>query len=147
MSNAEEDDYINSNKKRKGDDDDNTVDDYRDATDSSMLIATDVRGRPPGMFLDDLNWRIEKLRLEEKNKRRFLKSRPRFLPYDEARKWAQAWGQWESSEEWNDWIALGEKRTSYIPSQPEEYYTRTGQWISWEDFLGVKKKDNDVKSN
>jgi hypothetical protein len=31
----------------------------------------------------------------------------------------------------NDWIAMGEKRNSYIPSRPEEYYGRLGQWTSW----------------
>jgi hypothetical protein len=31
----------------------------------------------------------------------------------------------------NDWIQSGEKRNSYIPSRPDEYYTRTGRWISW----------------
>ena len=26
---------------------------------------------------------------------------------------------------------MGEKRNSYIPSRPDEYYGRLGQWISW----------------
>jgi hypothetical protein len=30
-----------------------------------------------------------------------------------------------------DWIMMGEKKNSYIPSRPDEYYTRTGEWISW----------------
>jgi hypothetical protein len=30
-----------------------------------------------------------------------------------------------------NWIAAGEKRNAYIPSRPEEYYTRTGEWVSW----------------
>jgi hypothetical protein len=40
----------------------------------------------------------------------------------------------------NEWIADGEKRNSYIPSRPEEYYTRTGDWISWvreNEYVGV----------
>lgn len=32
---------------------------------------------------DDLQWRIEKARLEEQHVKRLLKARPRFLPYDE----------------------------------------------------------------
>ena len=68
--------------------------------DESMLVA-DVRGRPAGVVIEDLNWRVEKLRLEEANTRRFLKAGPRFLPYDECRKWVQAWGnRWRSSTEW-----------------------------------------------
>jgi len=30
-----------------------------------------------------------------------------------------------------DWIAMGEKKNSYIPSKPDEYYGDLGQWISW----------------
>ena len=26
---------------------------------------------------------------------------------------------------------MGEKRNAYIPSRPDEYYGRLGQWISW----------------
>ena len=53
-----------------------------------------------GVVIDDLNWRIDKLRLEEENKRRFLKAKPRFLPYEECCKWVQAFGRWNSQEEW-----------------------------------------------
>jgi len=35
------------------------------------------------------------------------------------------------------WIQRGEKRNPYIPSDPEGYYSTTGEWKSWEDFLGV----------
>jgi hypothetical protein len=92
-----------------------------------------------GILLDDLSWRVEKLRLEERNKERFLKAGPRFLPYAQCQRWVQAWGRrWESEEEWNDWIAMGEKRNAYIPSRPDEYYGRLGQWVSWEHFLGTE---------
>lgn len=67
-------------------------------------------------IFEDLYWRIEKLRLEEQNTKRFLKSKPRFLPYDECRKWVQAFGRrWISEEEWKDWINMGEKKNPYIP--------------------------------
>jgi hypothetical protein len=36
-----------------------------------------------------------------------------------------------------NWIAAGEKRNSYIPSRPEEYFSRRGEWISWVSCLGV----------
>ncbi|CAJ1967184.1 unnamed protein product [Cylindrotheca closterium] len=91
------------------------------------------------VMIPDLDWRVQKLRLEEENKKRFLRAGPRFLPYEEAMKWVQAWGKrWESQEDWQDWIMMGEKRNSYIPSRPDEYYTRTGDWISWEHFLGLQ---------
>ena len=67
------------------------------------------------IMLDDLNWRVEKLRLEEQNTQRFLKSMPRFLPYEECRKWVQAFGRWKTKQDWNEWITMGEKRNSYIP--------------------------------
>jgi hypothetical protein len=76
-----------------------------DETDDEILmeleLVADVRGRPAGVVMQDLNWRVEKLRLEEANTRRFLKAGPRFLPYEECRKWVQAWGnRWQSAAEW-----------------------------------------------
>jgi hypothetical protein len=94
--------------------------------------------------LDDLTWRVEKLRLEEANIKRFLKSGPRFLPYDECRKWVQAWGsRWSTEQEWKSWIATGEKRNPYIPSRPNEYYGKIGKWVSWEHFLGTDRRVRD----
>ena len=53
-----------------------------------------------GSILEDLNWRVAKLKLEEANTKRFLKSKPRYLPYTECRKWVSAWGRWTSATEW-----------------------------------------------
>jgi hypothetical protein len=89
------DDYI--------DDEGTTADNSDDEDDCDLepVFVTDVRGRPAGVVLEDIGWRVEKLRLEEANKRRFLKSGPRFLPYVECKKWVQAWGErWTSAEEW-----------------------------------------------
>jgi hypothetical protein len=68
-----------------------------------------------GIVLEDLSWRVEKLRLEEQNTKRFLKARPVFLPYEECCKWVQAFGRWKTEDDWRDWIAMGEKRNAYIP--------------------------------
>ena len=96
---------------------------------------SDMEGGEP-IVLDDLDWRLAKARLEEQYIKRLVKSKPRFLPYKEARKWVQAWGgRWKTESDWKEWIADGEKRNSYIPARPDEYYTRTGQWISWRHFL------------
>jgi hypothetical protein len=53
-----------------------------------------------GVLIDDLNWRVEKLRLEESNTRRFLKAKPVYLPYHECSKWVQAFGRWSTEEDW-----------------------------------------------
>jgi hypothetical protein len=54
-----------------------------------------------GFVINDLNWRVEKMRLEEANTRRFLKAKPRFLPYEDAQKWVQAWGaRWKTAKDW-----------------------------------------------
>lgn len=95
------------------------------------------------VMLHDLNWRVEKLRLEEANTRRFLKSGPRFLPYEECRKWVIAFNRWHSEEEWRQWIMDGEKRNPYIPSYPDEYYGNRGEWKGWGHFLGVEGEDGD----
>jgi len=123
----------NNNEEDNNNNNNNTnEEEFDDEYEREPVLCADARGRPAGVVLEDLNWRVEKLRLEEANKRRFLKAGPRFLPYAECQKWVQAWGlRWTSEEEWKDWIASGEKRNSYIPSRPEEYFTRTGDWISW----------------
>ena len=69
-----------------------TGDDVQDFGEEDLQVA--------GVMLEDLSWRVEKLRLEEENKRRFLKSKPRFLPYEECRKWVQAFNRWSSELEW-----------------------------------------------
>mmetsp|Transcript_14895 Transcript_14895/g.33591 ORF Transcript_14895/g.33591 Transcript_14895/m.33591 type:complete len:220 (-) Transcript_14895:249-908(-) len=122
----------NTDEEREGTEDEEDDDEDDDYYEPVPVFVADVRGRPAGVVIEDLNWRVEKLRLEEANTRRFLKSGPRFLPYEECQKWVQAWGErWTSETEWNDWISAGEKRNSYIPSRPQEYYTRTGDWVSW----------------
>ena len=117
----------------------------------------------PGVVLNDLDWRVEKLRLEEQNTERFLRAPARFLPYDECCKWVQAFGRWETESDWREWIEMGEKRNAYIPvgiegihfprvdlfyslpilmptqSRPDEYYGRLGQWVSWKEFLTGRK--------
>lgn len=148
-------------------------------------------GEPGVVYMPDLAWRVEKLRLEEQNQQRFLKALPRFLPYTECRKWVQAFGRWKTREDWREWISMGEKRNSYIPvrfslrgallilekllnrqsvwprhcqfsfsliihhdyhhqqSEPDEYYGRLGQWISWDHFLleDTVADDDDDGSN
>lgn len=66
-----------------------------------------------GIVLKDLNWRVENLRLEEQHKKRFLKSRPRSLPYgmksvvDECKLLVGG-----KLEDWKEWIAMEEKCNS-----------------------------------
>jgi len=88
---------------------------------------------------------IEKARcaLEEQNKRSFLKSRPRKLPYQQARLWVQKTLGVETKEEWDDFLAMGYIKSSYIPNNPEEYYTVSRQWISWDHFLKGTFDDDD----
>lgn len=122
-----------NNRDGGGDTNDNDSNNNKD--DSSFDDFGENEVGSGGVKIDDLNWRVNKMRLEEANKKRFLKARPRFLPYVECAKWVQAFGgRWLSEEDWVDWIAMGEKRNSYIPSRPDEYYGRLGQWISWVSF-------------
>jgi hypothetical protein len=102
MTRLQEDEELNSsNHNNNSNNDEEDHDDDDDDEEESMFEVADFRGRPAGVVIEDLNWRVEKLRLEEANTRRFLKAGPRFLPYNECRKWVQAWGQrWSSSKEW-----------------------------------------------
>ena len=75
--------------------------------DDSEIINLGENEDASGVKIADLSWRVEKMRLEEANTRRFLKARPRFLPYEECRKWVKAWNRWESEEDWKGWIDEG----------------------------------------
>lgn len=74
--------------------------------------------------------------LEEKWSTAAKKSKPRFLPFAECKKWARAQNMWTTQEEWEEWISLGEKNANLVPSDPEKYYRSVGTWTSWDDFLG-----------
>jgi hypothetical protein len=80
---------------------------------------------------------VEKARtsLEEQNTKSFLKKRPLKLPYEAARKWVQANLGADTQQEHDDLVENGNLRTPYIPKRPEEYYTATREWISWDHYL------------
>ena len=75
-------------------------DDEDDKTEKSFDDFGEDEVGSGGVMLEDLNWRVNKMRLEEANTKRFLKSKPRFLPYEECSKWVQAFGRWRSEEDW-----------------------------------------------
>ena len=94
-------------------------------------------------MLDELSWRAAKLRLEEADQRKFqlrLKRKPIKLSYWEARQWVQYNLGPQTQEEFYDLVANGNLRTPYIPKQPDQYYTNTGDWISWDHFLTMDPK-------
>ena len=59
--------------------------DGNDNTDSYVLI--------------DLTWRVVKFKSEEEKTNRFLRSKPRYLPYSACRKLVSAWTRWLSETE------------------------------------------------
>jgi hypothetical protein len=94
------------------------------------------------VFRDALNQRVEQINvektrneLEAANVQSFLKRVPLKLPYDKARRWVQANLGCDTKEEFFDLAANGNIRSSYLPKNPEAYYTRTNSWISWDHFL------------
>jgi len=80
---------------------------------------------------------IDKTRsaLEEQHTQSFMKKRPVKLPYKHAQKWVQANLGVNTKEEFEDFVAMGYIGTPYIPKNPEQYYMRTREWISWDHFL------------
>merc|ERR1712232_405899 len=91
-------------------------------------------------MMEEISWRAAKIQLEEENRNRFLKRKPRKLPYLEARRWVQYNLGADTREEFDDSVANGNLRTPYIPKKPEEYYKETGDWISWDHFLTMDPK-------
>jgi hypothetical protein len=100
-------------------------------------------------FMKDLSSRAEEIqvdlirdRLERANTMDFLKRKPRKLPYEDARRWIQANLGANTKEEFYDLVENGNLRTPYIPKRPEEHYSGTREWISWEHFLtGIFDKE------
>lgn len=97
-------------------------------------------GKKELVFLDEKDYlRLFRLELEEHAKRALFRRTRRFLPFEDCVKWVRAMGYWDSQQEWEEWIALGEKRNPYIPTRPDEYYGKLGQWKGWSYFLGSKE--------
>ena len=78
----------------------------------------------------------ERQRLEEENFLTRLRRKPRKLPYEQARTWVQANLGVDTEAEFHDLVLNGNLRTPYIPKNPQDYYTKTREWISWDHFLG-----------
>jgi len=68
----------------------------------------------------------------------------RCLPFDECCEWVRRNGGWSSQEEWQEWVLQGEDVSPYIPTRPDEYYSRLGKWRGWKFFLlGIEGADDD----
>ncbi|CAL1162222.1 unnamed protein product [Cladocopium goreaui] len=110
----------------------------RPASGEGSLDAARAGGKQELVFLDEKDYiRLFRSELEEHAKRALFRRKKRFLPFDDSVKWVRAMGLWDSKKEWEEWIAMGEKRNPYIPTRPDEYYGKLGQWKGWSHFLGV----------
>jgi len=90
------------------------------ASSSGGLSGDDAAPNGPCPLAAELatNMLFARARLEREHTLSIIRRKPRFLAYGVARLWAQRLGL-ASQQEWDDWIALGEKRNGYIPSSPE----------------------------
>jgi len=59
----------------------------------------------------------------------------RFLSFSECCKWVQINLDFKSADEWYEWVSLGEGLSPYIPTRPDEVYSRQGKWRGWDYFL------------
>ena len=94
-----------------------------------------IEAKSKNTAIDDLSWRVDKVRLEEANTKRFIKRKPIKMSYRESQKWLQRNFGVKTKEEFNDLVANGNLRTPYISKRPEEYYGERGEWISWDHYL------------
>lgn len=117
------------NNKSDSDSDDSNDDSTSNEADFDNYDATNSNDIP------DFLWRVAKVRLEEANTKRFLKSQPVKLPYAISQKWIQMNLAIKTKEEFEQLVADGELRNVYISKRPEEYYGRRGEWISWDHYL------------
>ena len=96
---------------------------------------TDAKAKDNNVVIEDLSWRVAKVRLEEANTQRFLKRKPIKLSYADSQKWIQRNWAPKTKQEFEDLVANGNLRTPYISKNPEDYYGERGEWISWDHYL------------
>ena len=77
-------------------------------------------------------WRIVQARLVERERARLRRRKPAFFSFHHARQWARAM-HFTTEQDWRQWIADGEKRNPYVPSNPDEIYA--ADFKGWDDFL------------
>jgi len=112
--------------------------------DNRTLSYDEWSNEGPAVMLDEGDYLLlYRAELQEQYRQSILKRKPRFLPYKECAKWVQAMNLWDTQEEWDQWIANGEKRNPYIPSRPDEYYGKFGKWRGWHFFLHGKMDNID----
>ena len=63
-----------------------------------------------------------------------------YRSFEEARAFARSL-QLNSGKEWLSWVKTG-KRPDDIPTNPLQYYSKHGEWISWGDWLGTGRVAN-----
>eukprot|EP00536_Pseudo-nitzschia_multiseries_P013657 jgi/Psemu1/212341/e_gw1.598.6.1 len=100
------------------------------SSDEDKIWHSDLRQRH-----DEIQVVKTRTSLEQQHTQSFLKKRPIKLPYDVARRWVRDNLGVSTKEEFEDFVAMGYIQTPYIPKNPEQYYTRTREWISWDHFL------------
>merc|ERR1711948_97819 len=69
----------------------------------------------------------------------------RFLPFKECCEWVRRNFGFLSRDEWEEWVSQGEGLSPYIPTRPDEFYSRLGQWRGWGSFFlrGIEDADDD----
>jgi hypothetical protein len=95
------------------------------------------------VIIDELSWRVTKVRLEEANTKRLLKRKPLKLPYALSQKWIQHNYAPKTKEEFEQLVMDGDLKNVYISKRPEEYYGERGEWISWDHYLLGKCSEDD----
>lgn len=104
--------------------------------DEASAMQRELANRAESLAIEEA-----RAQLEEANRRAFLKSRPRKLPYAQASRWVRDNLGVDSREDFEDLVENGNLRTPYIPKRPEEYYRSTGEWNSWQHFLTGMRDD------
>lgn len=70
----------------------------------------------------------------------------RFLNFHDCCKWVQMNHDFKTQEEWEEWLMMGEGLSPYVPTRPDEVYSRTGHWRGWQFFLqGIVDADDDPR--
>lgn len=70
----------------------------------------------------------------------------RYLRFNECCEWVRRNHGFQTQDEWNEWVGMGEGLTPYIPTRPDEFFSRLGQWRGWDYFLlGIVNSSDDPR--
>ena len=75
----------------------------------------------------------------------FLESETTWMSFNEVKEYVRSLN-FENHKDFIDWLKSSDKPENFPPN-PKAFYTNTGEWIGWHDFLGLTNKSHSKINN